>query len=355
MAILFHDGFDHYTSANTTWGVSGGQFVSAGYALTTAYSITVSSVAARISAAVSGAAASNGVSFTSESISLAKTFLRRSVKGWASKIIMGFAARLNAIPAHANGLHIFKLGQDIDLVLRKDLNVQICGKNTKYQIEVGVWYFYEIQYDTATGNVTLWVSNNKAIEFPLTLSAPIEEFHLHASHEDTTTVSNQTDIVFMDDLYVVDGSGQTTNRLGKSNSVLRTPTVNVATSFVAYPVGKTNYGSVTEIYSNGDTDYVRSDVEGAVDVYSNPNSFNVPQDIKAVSIVLSARKEEQDSLGVSEIMRVNGTDYVGQINALRSSVYSTAFGVFELNPNTGQPWAKSEVIASAWGQKLVRI
>lgn len=346
MAILFHDGLDHYGSATgTTWATNGG-FMAAGYKAPS-YSIPLATTYAKITAAQSGSAISLGASLNS-SPTIGYTWIKRDIPTWEGKIVAGYAFKLNAVPASL--LRIFEFAPGVDVVIEPDLYVRACGLKTKYQLETGVWYFLEVQMDSA-GLCKVWMANNKVAEF--NFGKPVEVTFMHIMAAVPNGVAVQNNILYVDDIYVLDGSGElNTSRLGRSNTVMRLPTATQVAGFT--PNTGTNHAAVDDTTPDGDSTFVSTNVENAKDLYTNlAGTLTTQKKIHALSVILTARKEEPDPVYLKAVVKSGDVEAVSEQFDFKASVYSTVQQIFETDPATLAPWEKAAALSAAWGQIFV--
>jgi hypothetical protein len=324
-----------------------GGFVSAGYEVPS-IAINVGTNYAKVSSALSGASASHGLALTSSLTD--QTWVKRLINSWVSRIVVGFALKLTVVPNATLGLQVFEIAPNRAIVILPDLYVQAFGVKTNFQVEVGVWYFIEVRFD-ALGKLGLWIANNKVAEFDIDPATQIQYMHIMAKA--LGTAGAQSAILHVDDLYILDGSGTVhTDRLGRTNSILRIPTANVESGFTSYSGTVPNYDAINETYSLGDSDYVYANT-AVQDLYSTATLLNTQKEIKAVSIITTSRKEEPDPLTVAPILKSGATQVDGTGYNLRASVYTTNSQTFEVDPATSQIWTKAAVEAVQWGQKII--
>lgn len=343
MAVLFHDGLDHYGTGNipNTLAQAGG-FVASGYAIPTV-TIPLQTTYARYSAAVNGAVASLGAMLTTSSV-VNSIWIKRAVPDWVEKLVVGFALQPNAAPPTET--QVFEFNATAQVSILPDMRVKAFNKITTYKLEVGVYYFFEVQVDK-DGNGSIWVSNT-AVTDATGLDPVITDWHIMAK-----VASNPvTNIVYVDDIYVLDGSGTThTSRLGRTNSILRIPTATVEAGFSVSSGSALNHTYVAKSVYSGDTSYVKAN-KAFRDLYGNSAAMKSTKSIKAVSIITSARREDADDFRITQILKSGETVADGIEYPLTQYNYIGIFQTYDFDPATGAEWLYPALLAASWGQRL---
>lgn len=348
MAVLFHDGLDHYgAGAIPNSLVQSGGFVASGYSIPT-QTITLQESYARYTAAISGSAISLGASFLTGAPNGANNnnpiWIKRAVPTWQDKLVFGFALRLNVIPSI--DVQVLELNPDLQITIQPNLKVKVFNKLADYKLEVGVYYFFEIQIDTA-GNGTFWISNNQ-VAGATGLSAVVVDWHLMAKVA-SVSIAN---VINVDDIYLLDGSGTTnTSRLGRTNSILRIPTVTVEAGFSVSSGSALNNTYVNKTTPTGDTSYVKSN-KAVRDLYGNAAPMLTDKPIKAVTVITNVRREDADDFKVIPLMKSGATVKDGAEYSLTQYNYTGIFQVYEADPATNAAWLYPALLAASWGQRL---
>lgn len=348
MAVLFHDGFDHYGAGNIPNSVAqAGGFVASGYSIPT-QTISLQESYARYTAARTGAAVSLGASFMTGAPNGANNnnpiWIQRAIPTWQSKLVVGFACRVNVLPSTET--QIFELNSALQIFVQPDMSVKVFNKLADYKLEVGIYYFFELQIDTA-GNSTLWISNSQVAN-ATGVNAVVTSWHLMARVPSVSV----TNIVNFDDVYVLDGSGTTnTSRLGRTNSILRIPTATVEAGFSVSSGAALNHTYVNKISPLGDSSYVKSN-KAVRDLYSNNTPMLSTKPIKAVSIITSARREDVDDFKIIPVVKSGSATKDGAEYSLTQYNYTGNSQVFEADPATNARWLAAGLLAASWGQRL---
>lgn len=342
MAVLFHDGLDHYGTGNIPNSlVQAGGFVASGYSIPTV-TIPLQTTYARYSAAFNGAVASCGASLPSTNVA-DSIWIKRAVPSWIDKIVVGFAIQPNGAPP--SEVQVFEFNATAQVSILPDMRVKAFNKITTYKLEVGVYYFFEVQVDKA-GNGSLWVSNMQVGD-ATGLDPVITGWHIMAK-----SVFVSTNLIYVDDIYVLDGSGTThTSRLGRTNSILRIPTATVEAGFSVSSGSALNHTYVAKSVYSGDTSYVKTN-KAFRDLYGNSAAMKSTKSIKAVSIITSARREDADDFRIIPILKSGETVTDGIEYPLTQYNYIGIFQTYDFDPATGAEWLYPALLAASWGQRL---
>lgn len=348
MAILFHDGFDHYGAGNIANSlVQAGGFVASGYSIPT-QTISLQETYARYPASRTGGALSCGASFTTGANNAANgnnpIWIKRVMPAWVDKLVFGFAFRLNVVPS--TEVQILELNAALQIFVLPDLSVRVFNKLADYKLETGVYYFFEIQIDKA-GNGTLWISNSQ-VATATGLDITVPAWHLMAKVP-SVSVAN---IVNFDDIYVLDGSGtQNTSRLGRTNSILRVPTATVEAGFSVSSGTALNHTYVNKVSPLGDSSYVKSN-KAVRDLYGNNTAILSSKPIRAVSLITSARREDGDDFRIIPVVKSGSTVKDGAEYSLTQYNYTGNSQVFETDPATNARWLSAGLAAANFGQRV---
>lgn len=343
MAVLFHDGLDHYGAGNIPNSLAQvGGFVASGYSIPT-QTISLQETYARYTAARTGSPLSCGASLNSSNVAN-QIWIQRAVPTWATRLVFGFAFRVNAAPTTET--QILELNSTLQLMIQADLKVKVFGATANYTVELGVYYFGEIQIDTA-GNATLWISNTQ-VATATGRNATVTSWHLMAKN----TSAVQANLINVDDIYVLDGSGtQNTSRLGRTNSVIRIPTATVEAGFSVSSGAALNHTYVNKISPLGDSSYVKSN-KAVRDLYGNNAAMLTAKPIRAISIITSARREDVDDFRIIPVVKSGSATKEGAEYTLTQYNYTGNSQVFETDPATNALWLSAGLLAASWGQRL---
>lgn len=354
--MLFqHDGFDHYGTAalNTANSQQLASWNSGGY-ITPTGAIAPSTSYGRITG-------SYGLGLpvaTTDNVWVKKPIVPEKFLNdptWTpnnivDRLILGFAIRFPI--ALTGNLQFVKMG-GIQVSIGTDWFIYVDGVQTQYQCELNIWNFPELEFDLVNQKFRLWMNDNRVLEKNFT--SPKTVFDYWELRAQLLTGSGSTIQAHIDDVYLLDGSGDVNNdRIGKCNTLTRFPTAD-ATVAMTPNSGTNNFSRVNQQAPDGDATYVSSNKPLTTDLYTNPTVFETVDDaaVRAVTIVPCARMVEPDSLSVTAYIDSAGTVAEGHRMKLRAASYTSEKHIFEKNPKTNAPWAPTEVVALKFGQKIL--
>jgi hypothetical protein len=216
----------------------------------------------------------------------------------------------------------------------------------------GVWYYVECRvtlHDTA-GSVEVRVDGTPVIN-----STGIDTKQSATGGYAVCELSGAI-TADIDDLYMCDTTG-TYNKdfLGdcRVESIFpQTDAVAAGTNHGLTPSTGTDHGAlVDDTAPNGDTDYNSGTTAALKDTYNFPNMASSGT-VKAVQLVIAARKTDQGTKTVCPVVRSGGTDYDG-VTVTPPVGYVYLQQIYETDPNTAVPWTGAGVNALEAGLKIV--
>src|SRR5690606_23283715 len=333
--LLQMEGFDHYGAGNlhTSSTVMSQYFVNNGYTLPTGTSITNTSYGKTAGSLGVRMYASTNASL----VWIEKPIRPDQYKGalpWqhTDKVVLGFAFRIVIAPtgrlmfARIGGFEL-GVGSDWQLYVGAGGEVQ-----TGYSVELNIWNYCEIEINTTDNKARLYMNDYLAYEGDLAEGATLDKFELRSFYATGGTANHQ--VIDVDDLYLIDGSGEINNqRLGKVQVLTRYPKADAETAWNRSG-GLANYLNVNEATPNGDTNFVSSNVPGATDFYQNTDIFETIDDaaICGVAVVPYARMVEPDSLAITAVVESDGVVAEGERMKLKAASYTAEKNIFELDP-----------------------
>lgn len=351
MALLQHDGFDHYgtTSLSTATSVSSLQWVSSGYVLPTQTVTATTSYGKSTGSLGLGLTAS-----TTDSV-----WLKKSIKpeaafatgaAYTPTIRVGFGFALRFALAPVGNLQFARLA-GVNVSIGSDWFVYVDGVNTNYQCELNIWNFPELFFDIAASKFQLWMADTLIYE--KAVANPVLDFWEIRSQY--TSGGTAHICMHVDDFYLIDGTGQyNTDRIGKTITLTRYPTADAGVAMTP-DTGAANFSRVNQATADADTSYVASNKSGTTDLYTNTAAFEVVDDgaIRAITIAPNARMVEPDSLSLTAVIKVDDAEAVGYRMKLKASTYTSQKHIFEVSPKTNAPWTPTEALNVKFGQRLL--
>lgn len=149
--------------------------------------------------------------------------------------------------------------------------------------------------------------------------------------------------VWIDDLYVCDGSGSTNNDfLGDVGNRRLYPTANGTTNQFTASGGGLNYTYVDEEDVDDDATFVESSTAGDNDLYAISDPAVTPTDIVAFNVVVVAKSDDGGAKTGRNMILSGSTEGLGDIYSL-SADYASYRALFPVDPATGTAWTSSGI------------
>jgi hypothetical protein len=162
--------------------------------------------------------------------------------------------------------------------------------------------------------------------------------------------------MYVDDLYVTDGTGVLNSFLGDVSIGLIMPAS--AGDYTQWtPLTGSNWSEVNEIPPSGDASYVWSVAPSSgsypIDTYYfqqvNPN-----RNIIAIQSNIMARKDDTGNRALSLVTRYGGANALADSGGRYvNETYIDYRNCFDVNPLTTNPWTPTVVNATQWGYQLI--
>ncbi len=354
MSLLQHDGFDHYgtTALQTPTSVAAVHLTSRGYeqptgtcACNTAYGKNTGSLGVGLTAITT---TTGNLVWLKRAIKPEAAFATGAAYTPTVRVVKGFAARFAVAPT--GNLQFARIA-GVNVSIGSDWYIYVDGVNTNYQCELNIWNFVELVVDIAANKFQLWMSEVMVLEKAIT-GYTLDFWEIRAQY---TSGGTSHIPIHVDDSYLLDGVGTYNNqRIGKCTTLTRFPTADFSVQMAPLS-GTTNFPQVNQAVPDGDSTYVQSATAGATDLYTNVTAIPTIDDaaIRAVSIVPAARMLEPDSLSVTAVINVEGTEAVGYRMKLRAGYFSSQAHIFEVSPKTNLPWTPTEAQNVRFGQRIL--
>ncbi len=217
---------------------------------------------------------------------------------------------------------------------------------TTFAMSINTWYYLELK-------ITCTTAANYSYELRCgqTTIASGTDTHkpgTHAYHDGFKIWGyNYHYGLWIDDLYVADGSGSYNNDfLGNTYIQLLYPDGDVTTQWTPSTAGS-HFSLVNEAISD-DTSYIEDTVSGHVDLYDFQSCLSIGG-IKAVVVSVEARDTDAASYNLKIRCVSGGTTVDGATQFGGSSNYTTKTNIYETDPNTGLPWTDTNFNAARFG------
>jgi hypothetical protein len=157
--------------------------------------------------------------------------------------------------------------------------------------------------------------------------------------------------LYLDDVYLVDRLGTTNNDfLGEVRVRTLTPSA-AGDSTTWQPVGTTENWQAAASYDLNQAHYNFTDTAGAYDLYQ---CGNLPTNSAIYGIQVSGMYAHGDAIvhTARNIIKTGGTIYEGSLIHTPASLAAFS-SLWEVNPNTGVGWTKSDIDALQIGPKMI--
>lgn len=165
--------------------------------------------------------------------------------------------------------------------------------------------------------------------------------------------SNAPPRCYLDDLYVLDGSGSapTQDFLGACLVDAHFPTADGATNDWTASAGN-RWDCVNETAPNDDTDYIHASTAGNKNTFVVEDLKNAGGTILGVETLIAARRLSGGFASICPVIRHSSTDYDGAEQTLAAS-YAFYRQLYVTNPGTGSAWTEAHFNAAEFGVKKV--
>lgn len=348
MALLFMDSFDHYTTVDIIE-----KYTSASGTPTNT----------QISAG-NGRHGSSAIWSEFTAANSTNPIVTKILSPTDATIIIGFALK----PSAVNNLYpLFTVGDNASWhgglygasgnVLEYKRGADYTGTvlGTTSSLSLGVFTFVEILvtiHDTA-GVVTVKFNGTTALSLTgqdtkdLSL-AGWTRFGLHSMVGAGGTGSSN---VYIDDLYVLDGSGSAPWNafLGDVRVDSRNPTGSGATTGWTPSIGS-NWQNVDDATPDDDTTYNIATSSGLTDTFVFQDAPVLGAVIYGVQHCINVKKSDAGASTIASVVRHSGTDNVGP-NITPNTTYGYGLAINQTNPGTGVQWTESGFNAAEFGYK----
>ena len=156
---------------------------------------------------------------------------------------------------------------------------------------------------------------------------------------------------WIDDLYICDDTGtQNNDFLGDIKVVTILPNADGSNTGWTPSSGTSHYSLVNETPANDDTNYLYTSTVGATDT-ENFQDITLTGSIRGILQLACIRKDDAGARSACLVCRVGTTDYEGPEVSLGTS-YTYLKQIRETNPATGAPWTVADINAAQFGVRM---
>jgi hypothetical protein len=345
MALIFCDGFDHYTNLN--------KYIEAEFKWTFANTNTFYTSSGR---------RLNSISVQTDMNNIAN----KNFSSTINPIIFGFAFKLNGFPAYGpygfNGIYFyphfyFRLDPDLKVIISTSVGqtvTPIYQSTNPLNISLDTWYYLEIKITIGNPGVFIVRLDETEVINETTLNL-INSSYPSVIGLDRLGIRsiNGNQNTFFDDLYICDTSGTENNDfLGDVRIDTILPNADGNSSEFT-PSAGANYECVDDTEIN-ETDYVESNIPDTKDLYQFPDIENTNTNILAVVQNIICKKSDAASdRKLLPVNRYSSIDTeIGTGEAINGVDYKNIQVIMEKNPLLNVNWIESHVNNSEFGFKI---
>jgi hypothetical protein len=217
-------------------------------------------------------------------------------------------------------------------------------------IVAGAWRYIEIMstIDDVVGSMEVRVDNQTVLM--VTGVDTKQGSNAWADRVRVYVSGNNSDLY--DDMYFLDTDGSTNNALvGDSRIEPHRPTGDAAVTWTP-SAGLTNFGVVDDVVIDT-TDFIFSDVAGAIDKFDLADLATPPAAIYGVELITSYAKADAGPRTMRGFIESGGTVANGAIVAPLLNTHMIAFQRWDTDPHTSGPWTPAAINALRAGVEIV--
>jgi hypothetical protein len=247
-----------------------------------------------------------------------------------------------------------RLGSDGSLTLTR--NGTTIGSAAAGTISFATFHYFEIGFLIASGtggSVTVKVDQSTVI----TVAGANTQASGNASWNQVLLGGGAQTVLATfswDDFYFCDSNGSRNNtHLGDVRIIGNLPNaVGSTTNMTRVGGAASNYQSVNERPTDGDTTYVSNGTVGTLDTYK---FASLPANTSQVLAVIGrpvARKDDAGARSITTHARSGGSEADASSSSALTTSYAMYSHIMETNPVTSAAWAPSDVNAAEFGPKV---
>ena len=235
-----------------------------------------------------------------------------------------------------------------EVVLRRGTSTTLATSSSKALITLNRWQYWELKVtvDDAAGIAKVWIDDTEVVDYSGdTRNGGIDGWT-------TVRIEAAEDGMYMDDLYILDGSGATNNsRLGDSTVWTVTPSTGNGAETDWTPSTGVDHGALVDEIPPSMSDYVGSSTLDHEETFVVPDSVPTGATVFGVQTSLYLQKDGAGTVEVAPLARIGGTNYPGTGVAV-SATASYSVEMAEVSPATAVAWTDVEVNGAEFGAKV---
>jgi hypothetical protein len=229
-----------------------------------------------------------------------------------------------------------------ELVVRSSVEV---GRSDPGVINLSSWHYLDVyaKIHNSAGELIVKVNGNEVInetgkDTQESSSDIVDNFELKYVYSGSAN---------FDDFYADDSKNH-----GDIKVVTKLPNANGTYSDFT-PLAGSNYENVDETYPDDDSTYNEGKAVGDKDSFEIPTT-ELDGSIIGVQLSNYVRKTGTKKTGIKSLVRVGGSNYLGNEKFL-SNDYLYKASIFEVNPDTSNPWSAAQIGAAEFGIEVTSL
>lgn len=286
--------------------------------------------------------------------------------------VVGFAFQCQLLPALGSSGQIFAVTTDgavdvarIRVFADGSIGVFDSAGSSVATSATGIftaraWHFIEMKMviNGALGSVNVHLNGVEVIATTTHNfgSTPIQYIGPYSESNNGWPTQIGTQILFYDDLYLLDTSASPNNDyLGDCHVETLFPNADGDHSDWTPDTGIVHFSRVNEktgTFPDGDTSYVKASTVGNKDTWEYDDLTITSGTVFGLQTNLYIRKYDTNLRQARALARPTTTDYHGSTHTVASG-YVDFTDIFDTNPETAVAWTVSDVNAGEWGVEVV--
>ncbi len=330
MALRFLDSFDHYTNLAEKWTAS--------------------------TASIQNGTFRTGI----QALSLTPTHNVSLTLDAQQTWIVGFAFNVSGAPNTNSALIQTLDGGTLqgELRLNSDMTFSLLNNTTvvatsTYAPLTNVWHYLEFKHTIASVGGLLEVRIDGAV---------IATFTGNTQHTGNATAnsiqilnSGAGGTVYVDDLYILDGTGAAPNNAYWGDTQIQALVPNGAGNYTQWGTlvgAASHYAAVNEVPPNDDTSYVADATSGHNDSYTFQDLSILSGTINGIQVLMRAREDAAGGPQIKRLYRNAATDNLGAAVTLALS-YQYFMEILATDPIAAAAWTVANVNSAEFGAQVV--
>lgn len=341
MALVFIDGFDHYTTLTQKWQETSG-------------SPSITSAAGRFGG--------SGLRQTAQT-----AWIRRNLGAAYTELISGFAfsttnyfTRISIAAWYSSGasqVHLV-LESTGQLTVRQTSSTGTSlGNSGGYLVpQTGAWQYIEfrVKFGNPTGEAEVRVNGTTVISVTGVNTIPSGST---TANQFLIGTGNDTGTCNWDDLYIIDTTGSSPTNTFLGDMRIDTLFPSGAGNYGDFTRGGTdsgaNWSQVDEAAPNDTTDYVYSSTVGNRDSYAFSDLANTSSVVYGAALNMRYQKADAGARTVRGFARHGGVNGAGTTFTPGAGSWEYRQDFININPSTSAAWTPTEINAAEFGLEIV--